>query len=267
MKSGHIKDQLFAPRLLPMTIVIMAALLVFKSGSLVLAAAGAAGGAGGAEAAPLPSEKSPPAKPSHGSTPVGDPARGGNKPASPVAALPAPAAEVVPVLTEIPVSNGERALLNDLRQRRVVLDAREAELASREVTMATVEKRLAARVDELTALQSRLEALERQRKERDEANWKGMVKLYESMKPRDASIIFNDLDMSVLLQVLDRMKETKAASILSAMAPDRARLVTIELAQLRMKSNNIESITQVAGAPLDRLPDGPAMAVLPSKTR
>ncbi len=99
-------------------------------------------------------------------------------------------------------------------------------MASREAVLAAAEKRLAGRVDELTALQVRLEALEKGRAARDEANWAGLVKLYEAMKPRDAAAIFNDLEMPVLLQVVDRMKETKAAAVLAAMQPDRARQVT-----------------------------------------
>ena len=57
------------------------------------------------------------------------------------------------------------------------------------------------------------------------------------MKPRDAATIFNDLDMPVLLQVVDRMKEAKAAPVLAAMQPDRARLVTAQLAQMRAQEN------------------------------
>jgi flagellar motility protein MotE (MotC chaperone) len=53
------------------------------------------------------------------------------------------------------------------------------------------------------------------------------------MKPKDAAIIFNDLQMPVLLQVMNRMKEAKAALVLAAMTPDRAREVTGELAKLR----------------------------------
>ena len=85
-------------------------------------------------------------------------------------------------------------------------------------------------------MQQRLEALESDRKAHDEANWRGLVKMYETMKPRDAAAIFNDLDLPVLLPVLDRMKETKAASVLAAMQPERARQVTAELAQLRTRS-------------------------------
>jgi flagellar motility protein MotE (MotC chaperone) len=61
------------------------------------------------------------------------------------------------------------------------------------------------------------------------------VKLYASMKPRDAAKIFDDLDTPVLLEVVDRMNERKAAPILAAMQPDRAREVTEKLAATRLK--------------------------------
>ena len=66
------------------------------------------------------------------------------------------------------------------------------------------------------------------------------MKLYETMKPRDAATIFNDLDLTVLLQVLDRMKEAKSAMVLAAMQPERARQVTERLAQMRAKANTVQ---------------------------
>jgi flagellar motility protein MotE (MotC chaperone) len=124
-------------------------------------------------------------------------------------------------------------LLLDLRQRRQELDNRDAAVAARESLLAAAEQKLAARVTELQALQTRLEALETARKQREDASWQGLVKLYEAMKPRDAAAIFNDLEMPVLLQVVDRMKEAKAAPVLAAMQPDKAREVTTKLAQMR----------------------------------
>ena len=88
---------------------------------------------------------------------------------------------------------------------------------------------------ELQALQKKLEGLDAARKEREEAGWQGLVKLYEAMKPRDAATIFNDLEMPVLLQVVDRMKEAKAAPVLAAMQPDKARDLTAKLAQMRTR--------------------------------
>jgi flagellar motility protein MotE (MotC chaperone) len=135
-----------------------------------------------------------------------------------------------------PISDSERVLLLDLRGRRAELDAQAAALAVRQATLGAAEKRLAGRLDELNALQKRLEALEAERQAHDEANWRGLVKLYEAMKPRDAATIFNDLDLPVLLPVGDRMKEAKAAPVLAAMQPERARQVTAELAQLRTRA-------------------------------
>jgi len=63
------------------------------------------------------------------------------------------------------------------------------------------------------------------------------VKVYEAMKPRDAAAIFNDLDQPVLLQVVDRMKAAKAAPVLAAMQPDKARTLTSKLAALRAGRN------------------------------
>jgi flagellar motility protein MotE (MotC chaperone) len=124
-------------------------------------------------------------------------------------------------------------VLLELRQRRQELDARDATLTARESVLAAAEQKLSARVGELQALQARLEALEKARKEREDTSWQGLVKTYETMKPRDAATIFNDLDMSVLLQVVDRMKEAKAAPVLAAMQPDKARDLTARLAQMR----------------------------------
>jgi flagellar motility protein MotE (MotC chaperone) len=133
-------------------------------------------------------------------------------------------------------SEAERALLMDLRARRAALDERAQALERREALAAAAERRLSERVDQLTALQTKLEAMENTRRERDEANWRGLVKTYETMRPRDAASIFNDLDQTVLLQVLDRMKESKAAPVLAAMQPERARMATAELAKWRSRT-------------------------------
>jgi flagellar motility protein MotE (MotC chaperone) len=221
----------FTPRLLPVTIAVLAAVLALKTTHLVRAAM------------PPPAQKT--------ETPAAQPmeqhAAASTPPAAPAVTLPKPAEEPA-------VSPQERALLLDLRRRHGELDARDATLATRESILAAAEKRLAARVDELTALQRRLEALEADRKAREEANWQGLVKLYEQMKPRDAATIFNDLDKPVLLQVLTRMKEARAAPILAAMQPERARFVTADLAEMRLKENRLaaasppnKAITQPQG--------------------
>lgn len=157
----------------------------------------------------------------------------------------ATASTVEPVQTppEPPISAAERQLLQDLRNRRLELDVRERTLTDRAGMLEAAERRLLSRIAELSGLQARLETMEKDRRTHDDANWAGLVKLYETMKPRDAAIIFNDMEMAVLLQVVDRMRDTKASAVLAAMQPDRARLLTAQLAALRTRSVTVPDRT------------------------
>lgn len=236
------------PRLLPITMVAIGLLLAMKSTSFVRGLL--PGGAGSSTSAMLPQAAAavaPTPEP-----PIPPAQRPALKPAT--ASPAAPPAPSPPA--EKPVSEQERALLLDLRQRRTELEAREALVVAREATLAATEKRLGARIEELTTLQTRLEALETARRDREEANWRGLVKLYETMKPRDAALIFNELDKPVLLQVLDRMKDARAAAVLAAMLPDRARQATADLAHMRAQSNRAPGAT----------PDPPAQNALAGQT-
>jgi flagellar motility protein MotE (MotC chaperone) len=213
-----------APRLLPATIAAITALLLLKCGllvqtvvthgvksdSVIVAAANAA-------STEETKERAKSAVPA-----------AQQKPVAPTASGPPPAVEGPP-----PVSESERALLQDLRQRRQELDTRAATIATRESMLVATEQKLSLRLNELQALQKKLENLDAARKQKEDAGWQGLVKLYETMKPKDAATIFNDLAMPVLLQVMDRMKDAKAAAVMAAMNPDKARDVTAELAQLR----------------------------------
>ena len=215
--------RLKAPRLLTVTIGAMSALFVVKSITLVQAAAEEPGTAMAAEAAPLPA-KTVDGKPA---------AREGAavEAANPAGSGPPGAEPATP-----PMSESERAVLLSLRQRREALDARGREMDQRAAELAAADKRLSERVTQLTALQARLEGLEAERQARRSENWAGLVKTYEAMKPREAAAIFDALDMQVLLQVLDRMQERRAAPVLAAMQPDRARLATQMLAEMRTRA-------------------------------
>ncbi len=213
------------PRVLPLAILAMGGLLASKSAHLLQAVGGAPAAAlASAGQAMVPSAQA--AHPAPKEAPAKEAARKDTPPAQPAAAPPA----------EPPVNEAERALLLDLRARRTALDAREQALANREATQAAAEQQLSERIAQLTALQARLEQLDQTRRERDDANWRGLVKTYEAMRPRDAAAILNDMDPALLLQVLDRMKEAKAALVLAAMQPDRARSATAALAQSRSRS-------------------------------
>jgi flagellar motility protein MotE (MotC chaperone) len=215
-------------RLLPLTMAAIAALLLVKSALLVQAVAQEAAPAAKAADA-LPPAAAPQAAPVAPVTAAQPDAAPAQKPA-------AIKPEVLKLPDTPPVSAAERSVLLDLRQRREALEARAKELDQRSAELAAADRRLNDRVQQLAALQTRLESLEAERERHKAENWAGLVKVYESMKPRDAAAIFDSLDMQVLLQVLDRMQERRVAPVLAAMQPDRARLATQLLAEMRTKA-------------------------------
>jgi len=177
----------------------------------------------------------------HGQEAPKAPAAPPKPPAAPQAAQPVPSVDPKSPPDPPAISDSERALLQNLRDRRRELDARSDALNEREAVVSAAEQKLDARVTELKSLQSRLEVLDAEQKQKTEAGWQSMVKLYEAMKPRDAAGILNDLSLPVVLQVMDRMKDAKAAAVLSAMNPERARDVTAGLAQLRTGRDNVDA--------------------------
>lgn len=158
------------------------------------------------------------------------------------AAVAAPVAPPPVAAAEPAISDAEKAALQDLRARRKELEARAARLEEREAIQTAAERRLTERVQQLTTLQAKLEQLEKDRQDRQEANWRGLVRTYEDMRPRDAAAIFNELDSAVMIPVLDRMKDAKAAPILAAMTPERARAATSQLAQFRTQANAVPKL-------------------------
>jgi flagellar motility protein MotE (MotC chaperone) len=75
-----------------------------------------------------------------------------------------------------------------------------------------------------------VEDLLKKRSDEQEAELKSLVKMYENMKPKDAAQVFEEMDMDVLLDVVERMNERKAAPILALVTPTRAKEITFELA-------------------------------------
>ncbi|MBV9537915.1 MAG: hypothetical protein JOY70_03160 [Acidisphaera sp.] len=235
-----------SPRLLQVTIVALGALLSVKTAAIVQSALADDVGRAKSDQAPKTPDARGPWVPSAG--PAAPPAPADHEAAG------ARATGAPPTVSKEPepsaIDDRERALLLDLRARRTELDQREAATQAKEQVIAAAERKIAARADELAALQARIESLDKARADREAQNWQGLVKVYESMKPRDAAAIFNDLDKPVLLEVLDRMKEAKASAILAAMQPERARQATADLAAKRVAATTVpETLSSNATAP------------------
>jgi flagellar motility protein MotE (MotC chaperone) len=128
------------------------------------------------------------------------------------------------------LSKSEVRVLQSLADRRAALDERGRELDMRERLLAATEKRVNERIAELRAIETRIEKLLNARDEEQMAQIDSLVSTYESMRPKNAARIFEELDEEVLLQVAVRMRERQFAEILANMNPASAQQLTVRLA-------------------------------------
>ncbi len=177
--------------------------------------------------------------------------------AEPAKPEPAKPPETKPPGTIIPTEPGqpsgaERAILERLQERRQELDTRARELDIRESLIKAAEKRMEGQLTELKATEARITVATQQKDDAQAARFKGIVTMYENMKPRDAAKIFDRLDVAVLLDVASKIEPRKMADILAQMSPDSAQRLTVELAsqaQEVKQSNDPNALPKIQGQP------------------
>ena len=129
------------------------------------------------------------------------------------------------------VSPSERAILERLQSRRQELEARAREIDIRESLLKSAEKRIESRVEELKAVESRIGTATEQKNEADIARFKGIITMYEGMKPKDAAKVFDRLEMSVLFEIASQIAPRKMSDILGLMSTEAAERLTVEMAR------------------------------------
>ncbi len=154
------------------------------------------------------------------------------KPAAPAAEAPKPDGVVVyPEQNPQSVSPSERAILERLQARRQELEQRAREVEIRESLLKSAEKRIEGRVEEMKATEARITTATGQKAEEDAARFKGLITMYEGMKPKDAAKVFDRLEMSVLYEIASKIAPRKMSDILGLMQPEAAERLTVELAR------------------------------------
>ena len=131
---------------------------------------------------------------------------------------------------ELRSKKSEFAILQSLAKRREKLDEREKQLILQRNLLKAAEKRLEARIAEIKSMESRVQKTARQQKDTQSEQYSKLIQMYSKMKPADAARIFNRLDMDVLIGLVQGMKARAMSSILSAMDPAKAELLTLRIA-------------------------------------
>jgi flagellar motility protein MotE (MotC chaperone) len=180
------------------------------------------------------------------------------KPAAPATETPKPEGVVVfPEQNPQSVSPSERAILERLQARRQELEQRAREIEIRESLLKSAEKRIEGRVEEMKATETRISTATGQKAEQDAARFKGIITMYEGMKPKDAAKVFDRLEMSVLYEIASQIAPRKMSDILGLMQPEAAERLTVELARRASgdKSAPIAELPKIEGKLLQPKPN------------
>ncbi|MGY4480672.1 MotE family protein [Bradyrhizobium sp. USDA 3364] len=171
------------------------------------------------------------------------------KPTAPAAEPSKPDGVVVNLDAPAPVSASERAILERLQARRQELEQRAREVDIREGLLKAAEKRIEAKVEEAKANDAKANADAAAKAEADAARFKGIVTMYENMKPKDAAKVFDRLEMNVLYQIASQIQPRKMSDILGLMQPEAAERLTVELARRASgdKSASTDDLPKIEG--------------------
>lgn len=174
------------------------------------------------------------------------PAKPAPKPAQPSSA------SVDAFAREAGLSPAELRVLQSLGDRRTELDAREQQIDTQLQLLAAAEAKLDARMKALEALKAEINGLLGQADAREKAEVARLVKVYESMKPKDAAAVLSRLDDKVQVPVAAAMKERQLAAVMAAMRPDDAKTLTEKLAarfdETAALKQKVQSAATAAGA-------------------
>lgn len=126
-------------------------------------------------------------------------------------------------------SEGDKALLTKLDERRVELERRNSQLDQRERQMEDQAKIIAERVAELRSISNQLSEVRREKDSQQQKRLEQLANVYSSMAPNEAAELLSRIDDEIALGLLERMPGKRLGQILGLMKPDRAVALTKSL--------------------------------------
>jgi flagellar motility protein MotE (MotC chaperone) len=148
-------------------------------------------------------------------------------------------------------SPAERAILERLQERRQEIDARAREIDIREGLLKAAETKLEQRLAELKEMEKRINDASQAKEDSEAGRFKGLITMYENMKPKDAAKVFDRLELPVLVQVTNLINPRKMSDILGQMSPEAAERLTTELASRASgeKTSTAADLPKIQGRP------------------
>lgn len=123
-------------------------------------------------------------------------------------------------------TQSEIAILQELAERREALDARSREIDKKAVQMKVAEDEIAKKLAQLQSYEQKLRLLMKEYTAKEQEKINALVKMYSTMKPKDAARIFNTLDLEITTALVKEMKPSTSSAIISQMEASKAKAIT-----------------------------------------
>lgn len=134
--------------------------------------------------------------------------------------------------------NAELTLVQLLEKKKAELDAKEMELKEREARLNQLSQEIEAKIVKYSKVKQELEGSYKKRDAAEGEKVSGLVKIYESMAPKDAAARIQELDEDIALLILSKMKQKVSAKILAIIEPVRAA----ELSQSMVGTSKVSKL-------------------------
>jgi flagellar motility protein MotE (MotC chaperone) len=131
---------------------------------------------------------------------------------------------------ECPPRRDPDPLLAALSKREKRLAHREGELRDRAQALEVAGREIARKMDALRAAEDRLRETLSVADGAAEGDVSQLVKVYETMKPKNAAALFEEMDPEFAAGFLGRMRAEAAAGIMADLTPQAAYTVSVVLA-------------------------------------
>ena len=122
-----------------------------------------------------------------------------------------------------------------INEKMSALKAREIEMAQKESAFRAIETRLDKQMARINAAKASLDASVKSQTALAQADIEHLTVMYQTMKPKQAATIFNEMDIKFAAGFLRNMKGSHAGLILSNMNAKKAYQISLNLASTNAK--------------------------------
>lgn len=123
----------------------------------------------------------------------------------------------------------EVRVLKSLADRRAQLEELERKQREKEMALQALDKELQSRLTQIEQIKQEVDKTLKKIDTQEKQELKGLVKIYEGMKPKDAAKILNQIDLNTLRDIVELMNQRKASEILGSMDEGRVKDLTVSM--------------------------------------